>query len=109
MIIEVAFGLATVTAVAVLFWQAWWTMPPSCAYEPEVAVTAPVVPPPAPRDILADYARELNFSALTPEGSAEHRLELLEALLREAEHETLRTEILVDKLGQHLLRGSVAA
>ena len=103
MIIEVAFGLTTVVAVAVLFWQAWRTMPQATTAEPLVA--APAVPP---HDVRVDYARELKFTALTAEGAAEHHLELLEALLREAEHESLRSEILVDKLGQHLVRRSAA-
>ena len=109
MIIEVAFGLATVTAVAVLFWQAWWTLPRSAEFEPAFVDSAPVVPRSPPRDVLDDFARELSFNALTAEGAAEHRLELLEALLREAEHESVRLEILVDRLGQHLVRGTAAA
>ena len=73
MIIEVAFGLTTVVAVAVLFWQAWRTMPQATTAEPLVA--APAVPP---HDVLVDYARELKFTALTAEGAAEHHLEKTE-------------------------------
>ena len=108
MIIEIAFAITTLAVVAVIFWQAWRTMPRSLGDVPEAVQSAPVTPH-APRDILTDYAQELNFSALTAEGAAEHRLELLEALLREAEHESVRLEILVDKLGQHMVRGSAAA
>jgi hypothetical protein len=60
-------------------------------------------PPPLPEhDILDDYEAELDFMALTPEGSAEHRLALLEALLLEADDETSRMELLVNELGQRL-------
>ncbi len=109
MMIEIAFGITTLAVVAVIFWQAWQTMPRSWDWVPEAVQSAPVIPHAPPRDILTDYAQELNFSALTAEGAAEHRLELLEALLREAEHESVRLEILVDKLGQHMVRGSAAA
>ena len=106
MIIEVILGLIAIGAVAVLFWRAWRTMPAACALESVTVSPAP--PASAPHDVLVDYARELNFTALTAEGAAEHHLALLEALLSEAEHESMRSEILIDKLGQHLVRGSAA-
>ncbi len=110
MMIHVALELATLAAVAVLYWYVCRNFPSSSRTEPEIAMLEPAAPMAAvvtpPRDTLADFAAELNFTALTAEGAAEHRLELLAALLREAEHETTRMELLVDKLGQHLVRGS---
>ena len=106
MSIEVVFGMVSVAAVSVLFWQAWWTLPVVAnAASPQVP-TASASPPVARHDVLNDYAAELNFHALTAEGAVEHRMALLEALLREAEHESVRMELLVDKLGLTLFSGS---
>lgn len=103
--IELAFALVTMMAVALLAAHAWWTMPQS-EFVRETVEVGPVEAapphPPVPHDVLDDYEAELGFTALTPEASAEHRLALLEALLQEADQETVRLEVLVNKLGQQL-------
>lgn len=106
MLIEVVFGMVAVGAVTILFWQAWWTLPLAISEPPEGPAEESQLPPVARPDVLNDYAEELNFQALTAEGAVEHRLALVEALLREAEHETVRMELLVDKLGVNLFGGS---
>lgn len=104
MSIELGITLAITIAVVLVAAHAWWTMPQT-EFVRETAEMGPLeatLPPPVPHDVLDDYEAELDFIALTPEGSAEHRLALLEALLQEADQETVRLEVLVDKLGQQL-------
>lgn len=105
MSIELGLTLAITITVVLVAAHAWWTMPQTEFVREtiEVGPLEAALPPPAPRDVLDDYEAELGFMALTPEGSAEHRLALLEALLQEADQETVRLEVLVDKLGQQLM------
>lgn len=105
MSIELGFTLAILTAVVLLVVHARWTLPPA-QFVPEaveVGHVAAELPPPKPHDVLDDYAMEMGFEALTAEGSVEHRLALLDALLNEADNETSRLETLVDKMGRSLL------
>lgn len=100
---------AAITAVAVLLAIHAWCSAPDYAIPPETVVVGladtslPPPPPPRRRDVLDDFANELGFEALTAESSAEHRLALLDALLDEAEHETVRLEFLVNKMGDQLV------
>src|SRR4051812_17034757 len=104
MTVEFIFAVIIGAAVLALAAHAWWTMPqPHVGLETiEVGHVAAAMPPPTRHDVLDDYEHELNFNALTAEGSAEHRLTLLEALLQEADNETSRLELLVSTLGQEL-------
>ncbi len=108
MTIELTLTLAMLGAVLVLAAQAWYAMPqyPDLLETVEVgqvAVESPRSRPLPQHDVLDDFAAELGFEALTAEGSAEHRLALLDALLEEADHETVRLEFLVNKLGNQLV------
>lgn len=107
MTIEVLLVLMSVAILILLAAHARYALPevPSALETVDVGHIAvqPPPPPPEPRDILDDFAAELGFEALTVESSAEHRLALLEALLEEADHETVRLEVLVNKLGIQLV------
>ena len=104
MTIEFSFALAIMTALLLLALHTRWTATPVDYYAESVEVGHITVelPPPQRHDILDDYAAEMNFQALTTEGSVEHRLALMEALLQEADHESDRLSLLVDKLGYQL-------
>ena len=104
MSIELAFAIATMAAVLLMVAHARWTIPLT-DFSREAVEVGPVESAPphsGSRDILDDYEAQLAVTSLTPEGSAEHRMAILEALLEEADHETSRLELLVDKMGQRL-------
>ncbi len=107
MSIELIIAFGTTIVVLLLAAHARYAMPHSqdLLETVEVGHVAAELPPPPTtrRDVLDDFAAELEFEALTAESSAEHRLALLDALLHEADHETVRLEFLVSKLGNQLV------
>lgn len=103
--VEIILAIALTLAMLALAAHAWWTMPET-DYLPEsveVGHVAAALPPRERRDVLDDYALLLDLEVITAVGAAEHRLSVLEALLEEADHETVRLELLVNKLGRELL------
>lgn len=103
--IEIIIACGTLGVVLLLIVHARLTIPeyPDLLETVEVGHVAAELPPPPRRDVLDDLAAELEFEALTAESSAEHRLALLDVLLNEADHETVRLEFLVSKLGNQLV------
>lgn len=107
--IGLAITLTILLATVAMLAHARWSVPefdPAIETMEVAAVIGPAVaalPPRRSRDVLDDLQMLLDFDVMTATSAAEHRLLVLESLLEEADHETVRLELLVNKLGRELM------
>lgn len=109
MLVEVIFGIIAMGAVLTLVWQTRTGNLParglravSTGLSSERYAGPKICPLSLHQDVLDDYAQQLQLNLDDIESAAHHHLLLADHLLQEAEYETARLELLIDKLGYQL-------